>query len=105
MPNAAAAAHPENQHKTIISFSIIKALWSLFPPLAMQTLQFTNPNPRTSPAGFSGSFNANNQGYSGTGRVTFGNENRSVYVQGQVDGGWSGGRPSVGGMVGGTIRF
>jgi hypothetical protein len=71
----------------------------------MQSLQFTNPNPRTSPAGFSGSFNANNQGYSGAGRVTFGNENRNVFVQGQIGGGWSGGRPSVGGMVGGTIRF
>jgi hypothetical protein len=71
----------------------------------MQTLQFTNPNPRTSPAGFSGSFNANNQGYSGTGRVTIGNENRNVFVQGQVSGGWSGGRPNVGGMVGGMIRF
>jgi hypothetical protein len=47
----------------------------------MQSLQFTHPNPRTSPAGFSGSINANNQGYSGTGR------------------------PSVGGMVGGSIRF
>lgn len=71
---------------------------------SMQTIHIPNPNPRTSPAGFSGSFNANNQGYNGTGRVTFGNENRSVYVQGQVGGGWSG-RPSVGGMVGGTIRF
>ena len=71
---------------------------------SMQTISIPNPNPRTSPAGFSGSFNANNQGYNGTGRVTFGNENRSVYVQGQVGGGWSG-RPSVGGMVGGTIRF
>jgi len=71
----------------------------------MQTLQFTNPNPRTSPAGFSGSFNANNQGYSGTGRVTVGGPNRNVWAEGQVSGGWSGGRPSVGGMVGGTIRF
>ena len=70
----------------------------------MQTIHIPNPNPHTSPAGFSGSFNANNQGYNGAGRVTFGNENRSVYVQGQVGGGWSG-RPSVGGMVGGTIRF
>lgn len=71
----------------------------------MQSLQFTNPNPRSSPAGFSGSINANNEGYSSTGRVTLGNENRSVYVQGQVGGGWSGGNPSYGGMVGGTIRF
>jgi hypothetical protein len=71
----------------------------------MQTLHFTNPNPRTSPAGLSGSFNANNQGYSGTGRATFGNENRNLFVQGQVSGGWSGGRPSLGGMVGGSIRF
>ena len=70
----------------------------------MQTLQVTNPNPRTSPAGLSGSFNANNQGYSGSGRVTIGNENRNLFIQGQVGGGWSG-RPSVGGMVGGTIRF
>jgi hypothetical protein len=69
----------------------------------MQTLQFTNP--RTSPAGFSGSFNANNQGYSGTGRVTVGGPNRNIWAEGQVSGGWSGGRPSVGGMVGGTIRF
>lgn len=71
----------------------------------MQTLQFTNSNPRTSPAGFSGSFDANNQGYSGTGRVTIGNENRNVFVQGQVSGPWAGGRPNVGGMVGGMIRF
>jgi hypothetical protein len=70
----------------------------------MQSLQFTNPNPRTSPAGFSGSINANNQGYSGTGRLTFGNDNRNLFVQGQVGGGRSG-RPSVGGMVGGSIRF
>jgi hypothetical protein len=70
----------------------------------MQTLQFTNPNPRTSPAGFSGSFNANNNGYSGTGRVTVGGPNRHVWAEGQVGGGWSG-RPSFGGMVGGTIRF
>ena len=71
----------------------------------MQSLQFTNPSPRTSPAGFSGSINANNHGYSGSGRVTFGNDNRNIFVQGQLSGGWSGGRPSVGGMVGGTIRF
>jgi hypothetical protein len=71
----------------------------------MQTIHIPNPNPRTSPAGFSGSFNANNQGYSGTGRLTFGNDNRNVFVQGQVGGQWSGGRPSYGGMVGGTIRF
>ena len=72
----------------------------------MQTLRFTNPNPRTSPAGFSGSFNAENRGWSGTGRVTVGGPNRSVWAEGQVGGGWSGGsRPSVGGMVGGTIRF
>jgi hypothetical protein len=71
----------------------------------MQSLQFTNPNPRTSPAGFSGSFNANNQGYSGAARVTIGGPNRSAWAEGQVSGGWSGGRPSVGGMVGGTIRF
>jgi len=70
----------------------------------MQTIHIPNPNPRTSPAGFSGSFGANNQGYNGTGRVTVGGPNRSVFVEGQVNGGWSG-RPSVGGMVGGTIRF
>jgi hypothetical protein len=69
----------------------------------MQTISIPNPNPRTSPAGFSGSFNASNQGYSGSGRVTVGNENRNLYLQGQV-GGWSG-RPSFGGMVGGQIRF
>jgi hypothetical protein len=28
-----------------------------------------------------------------------------MFVQGQVGGGWTGGRPSLGGMVGGTIRF
>ena len=71
----------------------------------MQTLRFTNPNPRTSPAGFSGSFNAENSGWSGTGRVTVGGPNRSVWAEGQLSGGWSGTRPSVGGMVGGTIRF
>ena len=32
----------------------------------MQTIRFPNPNPRTSPAGVSGSFNANNQGFSGS---------------------------------------
>ena len=72
--------------------------------LQMQTIHIPNPNPRTSPAGFSGSFDANNQGYGGTGRVTVGGPNRSVFVEGQVNGGWSG-RPSFGGMVGGTIRF
>jgi hypothetical protein len=71
----------------------------------MQTISIPNPNPRTSPAGFSGSFNANNHGYSGSGRVTVGNENRNLFIQGQVGGGWSGGRPSFGGMVGGQIRF
>ena len=55
----------------------------------MQTLSFPNPSTRTSPAGFSGSFNANNQGYSGSGRVTVGNENRNLFLQGQVGGGWS----------------
>jgi len=69
-----------------------------------QTISIPNPNPRTSPAGFSGSFNANNQGYSGSGRVTIGNENRNLFVQGQVGGGWNS-RPSFGGMVGGQIRF
>jgi len=72
--------------------------------LSMQTIRIPNPNPRQSPAGFSGSFNANNQGYNGSGRVTVGGPNRSVFVEGQIGGGWSG-RPSVGGMVGGTIRF
>jgi len=67
----------------------------------MQTIG--TPNPKAPPK-FSGSLNANNQGYSGAGRVTFGTPNRNVYVQGQVNGGWSG-RPSVGAMVGGTIRF
>ena len=43
----------------------------------MQTLSFPNPSTRTSPAGFSGSFNANNQGSSGSGRVT-------VIVRGDV---------------------
>ena len=71
---------------------------------SMQTISIPNPNPHTSPAGFSGSFNASNQGYSGSGRVTIGNENRNLYLQGQVGGGWSG-RPSFGGMVGGQIRF
>ena len=70
----------------------------------MQTIRIPNPNPRTSPAGVSGSFNANNQGFSGSGRVTVGNENRNAVVQGQVGGGWSG-RPSGSVMVGGQIRF
>jgi hypothetical protein len=70
----------------------------------MQTIRIPNPNPRTSPAGVSGSFNANNQGFSGTGRVTVGGPNRNVWAEGQINGGWSG-RPNVGGMVGGTIRF
>lgn len=52
----------------------------------MQTIRIPNPNPRTSPAGVSGSFNANNQGFSGSGRVTVGNENRNAFVQGQVGG-------------------
>jgi len=69
-----------------------------------QTIRISNPNPRTSPSGISGSFNANNQGYSGTGRVTVGNPNRNLFVEGQVSGGWST-RPSFGGMVGGQIRF
>jgi hypothetical protein len=70
----------------------------------MQTIHIPNPNPRTSPAGFSGSFNAENRGWSGSGRVTVGGPDRNVFVQGDINGGWSG-RPSVGGMVGGTIRF
>ena len=74
------------------------------PKLKMQTIRIPNPNPRTSPAGFSGSFNAENRGWSGSGRVTVGGPNRHVFVQGDINGGWSG-RPSVGGMVGGTIRF
>ncbi len=72
--------------------------------LSMQTIRIPNPNPRQSPAGFSGSFDANNHGYSGSGRVTVGGPNRSVFAEGQIGGGWSG-RPSFGGMVGGTIRF
>ena len=68
---------------------------------SMQTI--STPNPKAPPK-FSGSLNANNQGYSGSGRVTFGTPNRNVYVQGQVNGGWSG-RPSVGATVGGMIRF
>jgi hypothetical protein len=70
----------------------------------MQTIRIPNPTPLTSPAGFSGSLNASNQGYAGSARVTVGNPNRSVFVEGQVGGGWSG-KPSFGGMVGGTIRF
>jgi hypothetical protein len=70
----------------------------------MQTIRIPNPNPRTSPARFSGSANANNQGFSGTGRVTVGNANRNAFVQGQVGGGWSG-RPSGSVMAGGQIRF
>jgi hypothetical protein len=69
-----------------------------------QTIRFPNPNPRTSPAGVSGSFNANNQGFSGTGRVTVGNANRNAFVQGQVSGGWNS-RPSASVMAGGQIRF
>ena len=70
--------------------------------LSMQTIRIRSPNPKA--PNFSGSLNANNQGYSGNGRVTFGTPNRNVYVQGQVNGGWSG-RPSVGATVGGMIRF
>jgi hypothetical protein len=69
-----------------------------------QTIRFPNPNPRTSPAGVSGSFNANNQGFSGTGRVTVGNANRNAFVQGQVSGGWNS-RPNASVMAGGQIRF
>ena len=77
---------------------------SVSPSSKSTPISFSNPNPRTSPAGFSGSFNANNGGWSGSGRITVGNENRNVFVQGQASGGWSG-RPSFGGMVGGQIRF
>jgi hypothetical protein len=70
----------------------------------MQTISIPNPAPITTPSRLSGSFNANNQGYGGDARVTFGTPNRNVFVQGQVGGGWSG-KPSFGGMVGGTIRF
>lgn len=77
---------------------------SVSPSSKRTQIRIPNPNPRTSPAGFSGSINANNGGWSGTGRITAGNENRNVFVQGQASGGWSG-RPSLGGMVGGQIRF
>ena len=83
----------------------------LFDPFFLSPSYYANssfyqPQPSHLPAGFSGSFNAENRGWSGTGRVTVGGPNRSVWVEGQVGGGWSGGsRPSVGGMVGGTIRF
>lgn len=83
-----------------MSFEVI----SVSPSSKSTPISFSNPNPRTSPAGLSGSFNANNGGWSGTGRITVGNENRNIFVQGQASGGWSG-RPSFGGMVGGQIRF
>jgi hypothetical protein len=83
-----------------MSFEVI----SVSPSSKSTQIRIPNPNPRTSPAGFSGSINANNSGWSGTGRITAGNENRNVFVQGQASGGWSG-RPSFGGMVGGQIRF
>ncbi len=70
----------------------------------MQTIRIPNPTQHASPAGISGSTNVNNQCYSGSGRITIGTPNRSIFVEGQVGGGWSG-RPSFGGMVGGTIRF
>jgi hypothetical protein len=70
----------------------------------MQTISIQNPTPRTPAPVFSGSANINNQGYSGSGRITVGNPNRNLFVEGQVGGGWSG-RPSFGGMVGGQIRF
>lgn len=83
-----------------MSFEVI----SVSPSSKSTPISFSNPNPRTSPAGLSGSFNANNGGWSGTGRITVGNENRNIFVQGQASGGWSG-RPSFGGMIGGQIRF
>jgi hypothetical protein len=71
-------------------------------------LAFTSINSRKSAAAAAaaaaahpGSINANNHGYSGSGRVTFGNDNRSVYLQGQLGGGC----PNVAGMVDGHIRF
>ena len=73
-------------------------------PIQTQTIHFANPAPRVSPAGISGTINANNQGYSATARATVGNANRSVFVEGQVSGGWSG-SPSFGAMAGGMIRF
>ena len=73
-------------------------------PIQTQVIRIPNPAPRTSPAGLSGTINANNEGYRATARATVGNANRSVFVEGQVSGGWNG-QPSLGGMVGGTIRF
>ena len=73
-------------------------------PIQTQVIRIANPAPRTSPAGLSGTINANNQGYSATARATVGNANRSVFVEGQVSGGYSG-QPSFGGMVGGIVRF
>ena len=70
----------------------------------MPNLSFPNPNPRVSPAGLSGTFNANNAGWDASLRQTFGGINRSVFVQGMAQGAW-GGKPAFGGMVGGMIRF
>ena len=69
------------------------------PAPAMPTIRVPNPAPRVSPAGFSGSASANNEGYSVSARQTFGGVNRNVFVEGQVSGAW-GQQPSFGGMVG-----
>jgi hypothetical protein len=69
------------------------------PPPAMPSIVVSNPAPRQSPAGLSGTVTANNEGYNVTARQTFGGVNRNVFVEGQMSGSWDG-QPSFGGMVG-----
>ena len=64
------------------------------PAPAMPAIRVPNPAPRVSPAGFSGSASASNEGYSVSARQTFGGVSRNVFVEGQVSGAW-GQQPSI----------
>ena len=66
---------------------------------APQTIRFQNPNPRTSPAGISGSANVNNSGWSANVRGTVGNANRNAFIEVGA-GAAHGGRPSGSVMAG-----
>jgi hypothetical protein len=67
---------------------------------AAQTIRFQNPNPRTSPAGISGSANVDNSGWSANVRGTVGNANRNAFIEVGASGA-HGGRPS-GSIMAGT---
>jgi hypothetical protein len=69
-------------------------------PAPMPNIRVQNPNPRTSPAGISGSANVDRNGWSANVRGTVGNANRNAFIEVGA-GGAHGGRPS-GSIMAGT---